>query len=311
MRDATLPASPRPLPEGLDHTCPPPDAESRTRAGEGKHPSPDAEPYAQTGEGKLPPADAEDPPPPPPGPGHMPLFDHLRELRKRLLRAMLVVGAGFLLCYWQAPLIQAALQAPLLQVLKTLPQVTGKLMFTGLAEAFLVEVKVALAAGLIAAAPVVFYQLWAFAAPGLYPQEKRLLIPLALATGLFFAAGSCFGYFVVFPPAFKFFLSYNSEAVVSMPALGEYFDLCIQLLLAFGLIFELPILAFFLARLGVVTPALLKKARGYAYIGAFVVGAILTPPDVISQLLMAGPLLVLYELSIVIVKVFGRKREAA
>ena len=247
-------------------------------------------------------------PPPPPGPGHMPLFDHLRELRTRLLRALLSVFGGFLLCYWQAPRIQAALEAPLLSVLKNLPQVTGKLMFTGLAEAFIVEVKVALAAGLILASPLVFYQFWAFAAPGLYPQEKRLLVPLALATGLFFAAGALFGYFVVFPPAFEFFLSYNSESVTAMPALGEYFGFCIQLLLAFGLVFELPVLAFFLARLGLITAARLKKIRGCAYIAAFVLAAVLTPPDVVSQLLMAGPLLALYELSIVTVKAFGREK---
>ncbi len=245
--------------------------------------------------------------PPPPGPGQMPLIGHLRELRMRLLRAMLAVGVGFLLCYWQAPRIQDALKEPLLAVLKKLPQVTGKLMFTGLPEAFLVEVKVALAAGIILAAPLVFYQFWAFVAPGLYPQERRLIIPLALGTGLFFAVGACFGYFVVFPPAFDFFLSYNSETVVAMPTLGEYFDFCIQLLLAFGLIFELPVMAFFLARFGLITADMLKKIRGYAYIGAFVTAAVLTPPDVVSQLLMAGPLLLLYEISILVVRAFGRK----
>ena len=297
-RTPPLPDHDQAPPGPLDHAAPPNFASGPQPAD-----GPGTPPKAESG----PEPDA----PPRPGPGHMPLFDHLRELRTRLLRAMLAVGGGFLLCYWQAPRLEAILQAPLLNVLQTLPQVTGKLMFTGLAEAFLVEVKVALAAGLLVASPLVFYQFWAFAAPGLYPQERRLLMPLALATGLFFAAGACFGYFVVFPPAFKFFLSYNSEAVMAMPALGEYFDFCIQLLLAFGLIFELPILAFFLARLGLITPALLKKVRGYAYIAAFIIAAVLTPPDVVSQLLMAGPLLLLYELSIIIVKIFGRKEPSA
>ena len=243
--------------------------------------------------------------------GRMPLMDHLRELRTRILRALLAVLAGFCLCYWQAPRLQAALEAPLLKTLQTLPEVTGKLMFTGLAEAFLVEVKVALAAGFLVAAPFVFYQFWAFVAPGLYPQERRLLIPLALATGLFFVAGACFGYFVVFPPAFEFFLSYNSDTVTAMPALAEYFGFCIQLLLAFGLIFELPVLAFFLARFGLINAAMLKKARCYAYIAAFIIAAVLTPPDVVSQLLMAGPLLLLYELSIQVVRIFGRERAGA
>ena len=131
---------------------------------------------------------------------------------------------------------------------------------------------------------------------------------LALGTGLFFAAGALFGYFVVFPPAFEFFLSYNSDTVTAMPALAEYFGFCIQLLLAFGLIFELPVLAFFLARFGLINARMLKKARGYAYIAAFILAAVLTPPDVVSQLLMAGPLLLLYEISIWVVRVFGRER---
>ena len=136
------------------------------------------------------------------------------------------------------------------------------------------------------------------------------LVPLALATGLFFIAGAAFGYFVVFPPAFKFFLSYNSESVTAMPALAEYFGFCIQLLLAFGLVFEMPLLAFFLARMGLITPALLRKTRGYAYIAAFILAAVLTPPDVVSQLLMAGPLLLLYELSIWVAGIFGRPRRS-
>lgn len=247
---------------------------------------------------------------PPSGEGRMPLFDHLRELRVRILRALLAVLVGFLLCYWQAQRIEALLEAPLLEVLRTLPQTTGKLMFTGMAEAFLVEVKVALAAGLLLSSPFVFYQFWAFVSPGLYPSERRLLLPLALCTAFFFVGGALFGYFAVFPPAFKFFMSYNSEAVVAMPALGEYFGFCIQLLLAFGLVFELPIMAFFLARFGLITPELLRRVRGYAYIGAFVIGAILTPPDVISQLCMAFPLLFLYEISIWVVRASARPKRS-
>lgn len=243
--------------------------------------------------------------------GRMPLFDHLRELRARILRALIAVFVGFLLCYWQAQHIEALLEAPLLEVLRAMPQVTGKLMFTGMAEAFLVEVKVALAAGLFLASPFVFYQLWAFVSPGLYPSERRLLLPLALCTAVFFVGGALFCYFAVFPPAFKFFVGYNSETLMSMLSLAEYFNFCIPLLIAFGLIFELPILAFFLARFGLITPAWLKKVRGYAYIGAFVVGAILTPPDVISQLCMAFPLLALYEISIWVVRLSYKEKAAA
>lgn len=246
---------------------------------------------------------------PPPGPGQMPLFEHLRELRSRILRALLSVLAGFAVCYAFAGRIQAVLEAPLLDVLNKMPEASGKFIYTGLPEAFLVELKAALTAGFFLAAPYVFYQFWAFVSPGLYPQERRLLVPLALFTGLFFAVGALFGYFVVFPPAFQFFMSFNSATVQAAPRLGEYFSFCVQLLFAFGLVFELPLLAFFLARFGVITAPMLRKFRGYALIGAFVLAALLTPPDVVSQLLMAGPLIVLYEISILVARAVGRKPE--
>jgi sec-independent protein translocase protein TatC len=156
------------------------------------------------------------------------------------------------------------------------------------------------------ASPVIFHQIWRFIAPGLYQHEKKLLFPFSLVSTLCFLGGAAFGYFVVFPPAFRFLISYSSEFLDPMPAVSEYFSLALRMLLAFGLIFELPVFMVFLAKLGTVNAAFLAKNRKYAFLIAFIIAAIVTPtPDVVNQLLMAGPLLVLYEISIVAVRFFA------
>lgn len=161
------------------------------------------------------------------------------------------------------------------------------------------------------ASPAIFYQIWAFVAPGLYSHEKKVLIPFSILSSLFFVGGAAFGYYVVFPPAFKFLLGYSSQFLTPMPAVKEYFSLCLRLLIAFGVIFELPIFMVLLGKMGVVDVAFLNKHRKYAILLSFVIAAILTPtPDVINQLLMAVPLVVLYEVSIVAVWLFGRKKLA-
>jgi len=155
---------------------------------------------------------------------------------------------------------------------------------------------------------MIFYQAWRFIAPGLYRHEKRILLPFVLVSTIFFLGGASFGYFVVFPPAFGFLLGYRSEVLEPLPAVSEYFSLALRLLLAFGAVFELPVLMVCLAKLGLVTKEMLRRHRRYAVLGAFVVAAILTPtPDVVNQALMAGPLIVLYELSIFAVGIFGRR----
>jgi sec-independent protein translocase protein TatC len=158
------------------------------------------------------------------------------------------------------------------------------------------------------AAPVVLYQFWMFVAPGLYQKERRLLIPIVFLSSVFFVGGALFGYFIVFPFGFKFFLGFASETIQALPSMKEYLSFSAKLLLAFGLVFELPIIITFLARLGIVSVDFLKKNRKYALILFFAGAAILTPPDVVTQIMMAFPLMLLYEISILGARVFGKKK---
>ncbi|MCI5162400.1 MAG: twin-arginine translocase subunit TatC [Candidatus Electrothrix sp. AX5] len=161
---------------------------------------------------------------------------------------------------------------------------------------------------MLLACPVIFYQIWRFISPGLYQHEKKMLLPFSFISTFCFLGGAAFGYFVVFPPAFRFLISYSSEFLDPMPAVSEYFSLALRLLLAFGVIFELPVVMVFLAKLSIVDAPFLSKNRKYAFLIAFIIAAIVTPtPDVVNQLLMAGPLVVLYEISIVAVRFFARK----
>jgi sec-independent protein translocase protein TatC len=236
--------------------------------------------------------------------GHMSFFDHLRELRTRMVRSLLALAVGFFGCYaWSKELFDILIQ-PLVKVFPP----GGALIYTALPEAFMTYMKVSIVAGFLAVSPYIFYQVWCFIAPGLYKEEKIWLIPIAFFSAFFFVAGAMFGYYVVFPYAFQFFMEYASETIKPMPSLAEYFSFSLKLLFAFGVIFELPLFIFFLARIGLVTPKSLRKFRRYAILLAFIVGAVLTPPDVISQCLMALPLLILYELSILVAVVFGKKK---
>ncbi|MCI5195721.1 MAG: twin-arginine translocase subunit TatC [Candidatus Electrothrix sp. AW5] len=168
--------------------------------------------------------------------------------------------------------------------------------------------KLALVAGILLASPVIFHQIWRFIAPGLYQHEKKILVPFSIISSCCFLGGAAFGYFIVFPPAFRFLLSYSSAFLDPMPAVSEYFSLALRLLLAFGAIFELPVFMVFLAKLGIVDAPFLVKNRKYAFLLAFIIAAIVTPtPDVVNQLFMAGPLVVLYEISILAVHFFARK----
>lgn len=163
--------------------------------------------------------------------------------------------------------------------------------------------------GLLLASPVIFFQIWRFVAPGLYKHEKRVVLPFSFISSLCFISGAAFGYLVVFPPAFKFLVGYNNEFLTSLPAVSEYFSLATRLLIAFGVIFEMPVMMVFLSKAGLVSVALLNKYRKYAILVNFIIAAILTPtPDVVNQMMMGIPLLVLYEVSVVSVWFFGRKK---
>jgi len=234
----------------------------------------------------------------------MTFTEHLNELRVRLMRCMIGAFVGFLICYGFADQLFLMLMKPLVDLLAP---TGGALIYTGLPEAFFTQLKVAAIAGLFVASPYIFYQLWMFIAPGLYEGERKYIIPIALFSAICFVAGALFGYYVVFPFGFQFFLGYATDFIKPMPSVKEYFSFSTSMLFAFGFIFELPLFMFFLSVMGIVTHRTLRKYRKFAILGSFIVAAILTPPDVVSQCLMAGPLCVLYEIGIWVAYVFGKK----
>lgn len=233
----------------------------------------------------------------------LPFTAHLEELRKRLITCFAAVGVGFLVSYGFKEKLFAFLSRPLLSVMPP----GDKMVFTGLPEAFFTYLKISFLCGLILASPVILYHFWMFVAPGLYRNERRVLLPIVFLSSVFFIGGAMFGYFIVFPLGFKFFLGFATETIKPLPAMREYLSFATKLLLAFGLVFELPLVITFLARMGIVTVDFLKKNRKYAILLFFVAAAILTPPDVISQVMMAVPLMVLYEISIIGARIFARK----
>lgn len=233
----------------------------------------------------------------------MGLMDHLSELRGRLVRCCLAVMVGFIACWAVVDPIFDALVAPLLSVLPD----GSHAIYTTLPEGFFTRMHIAFVAGVFVSSPAIFYQVWAFIAPGLYEEEKRSIIPVAIMSALCFVSGGAFCYFVVFPNAFAFFMSYATDSIVAMPKISDYLSFVLKLILAFGLVFEMPLFAFFLARMGIITAELMRRVRRYAILGIFIVAAILSPPDVVSQLLMAAPMLVLYEVSIFVAAGFGKK----
>ena len=234
----------------------------------------------------------------------MPFTAHLEELRERLIKSFIAAGAGFLIAYGFKDKIFEILIRPLVKVM-------GEgltLIYTGLPEAFFTYLKVAFLAGLMVASPVIIYQFWMFVAPGLYRKERKILLPIVVLSTFFFVGGALFGYFFVFPIGFQFFLGFANEKIQALPSMKEYLSFSAKLLIAFGLAFELPLVLTGMARMGIVTDVFLKKNRKYAILLFFVGAAIVTPPDVVSQVLLAVPLMALYELSIVGAKVFQPKK---
>ena len=232
-----------------------------------------------------------------------PLLDHLIELRTRIIRALLALAAGFAVCLYFADAILGILIWPLKQAF---PAGEGQLIFTKLPEVFFVELKVALFAGFMLSFPVIANQLWAFVAPGLYAREKRAFLPFLLATPVLFGAGAALAYFVVMPVAFTFFLGFGGEAgglaVQALPSAGEYLNLVMQFILGFGVTFLLPVLLLLLHRAGIITRAQMITARRYVIVGIFVIAAIVTPPDPGSQIILAIPLWMLFEASLLLMR---------
>jgi sec-independent protein translocase protein TatC len=235
----------------------------------------------------------------------LPLSAHLEELRKRLIYAFISIGVAFALSYAFIKPIIGFLMRPLVKVL---PQ-GSSLIFTAVPEAFFTYLKAALLAGVFFSAPFILYQLWAFVSPGLYEREKKYALPYLFVSSVFFLLGAAFCYWIIFPAIFRFFLSFATDAIRPLPAIKEYLTFTIKLLLAFGLLFQWPPLILFLARMGVVSPQTLAKNRKYAILVIFVIAAVLTPPDLVSQILLAGPLMAMYEGSIWIAKIFKKKEK--
>ncbi|MFO7839941.1 MAG: twin-arginine translocase subunit TatC [Desulfosalsimonadaceae bacterium] len=233
----------------------------------------------------------------------LPFTVHLEELRNRLIHCAIAIAVGFAIAYLFKEKLFFILTRPLIRVMDR----GDTLIFTGIPEAFFTYLKISLLAGIMLAMPVIMYEFWMFVAPGLYKKERRLLIPIAFISSVFFVGGALFGYFIVFPYGFKFLLGFATEHLRPLPSMKEYMGFATKLLLAFGLVFELPLVITFLARLGLVSVAFLKKNRKYALLLFFAGSALLTPPDVVTQVMMSIPLMILYEISIIGAKVFGRK----
>ncbi|MGF7170439.1 sec-independent protein translocase protein TatC [Sphingobium xanthum] len=229
-----------------------------------------------------------------------PLIEHLIELRRRLLISVAALFISGVICYYFADQLLAFLVQPLKDGFGA---DTGRLVYTKLYEAFFVELKVALFGAFFISFPITANQLWLFIAPGLYAKEKRALLPFLLATPILFVGGAAFAYYLVMPTAFHFFLKFQGDAgglsVEALPSMDSYLSLVMQFILAFGISFLLPVLVMLLNRAGIVSRAQLIGARRYVIVGAVVVAAVLTPPDVISQLMLAIPLCLLYELALI------------
>ncbi|MCL4471027.1 MAG: twin-arginine translocase subunit TatC [Sulfuricella sp.] len=234
-------------------------------------------------------------------------ISHLIELRNRLIRALIAVGLVFVCLFPFAGDLYAVLAHPLLAVLPK----GGQMIATDVTTPFFVPMKVAMMSAFVVALPYVLYQVWAFVAPGMYAHERRLVAPLVVASTLLFLCGMAFAYFLVFPVVFGFITSVAPQGVAVMTDINKYLDFVLTLFVAFGITFEVPVAVVLLVRMGVVSVEKLREVRPYVIVGAFVIGAIFTPPDVVSQIMLAVPLWLLYELGILVAAMMVKKARAS
>jgi sec-independent protein translocase protein TatC len=237
--------------------------------------------------------------------GKMSFLEHLDELRKRIIHAVVAIGIGFLIaCFFIQPIFEFIMR-PLKDALPR----GGTLIFTEPTEAFVLYIKIAAIAGLMMASPAVMTQVWLFIAPGLYQHEKRLAIPFVLMSSVCFVGGAAFSHYVVFPLTWKFFVSFTTDYLTFMPRIEPAFGLYMKMLLAFGLVFQMPTLVLFLARMGVITARFMVRNMKYAVLIIFVAAAVLTPSgDAFTQTAMAAPMFGLYLVSILLAWMFGKKK---
>lgn len=236
--------------------------------------------------------------------GKMSFLDHLNELRRRLIVSFVTLFVGLLICLGFIGPIFDFIMEPLTRVL---PE-DGMLVYTEPTEAFFLNIKMAALAGLLLSTPVIMSQVWLFVAPGLYAHEKKFAIPFVILGTGFFVGGAVFAHYILFPIAWGFFASFGSDYMAFMPRIQPAFALYVRLVLACGVVFQLPTVVLFLARMGVVTHKLLIRNFKYAVLGIVIFGALLTPPDVVTQLMLAAPMLLLYVLSIGIAWLFEKPR---
>jgi sec-independent protein translocase protein TatC len=237
-----------------------------------------------------------------------PFVSHLIELRDRLIRAVIAIAIAFgVLAFFPGPAgLYDLLAAPMLA---HLPR-GATLIATNVISPILVPLKITLMAAFLVALPVVLYQLWAFVAPGLYSHEKKLVLPLVVTSTVLFIVGVAFCYFIVIPGMSRFIQNFAPSSITAAPDIEQYFGFVLTLFFVFGIAFEVPIAVIVLARMGVVSIQQLRKMRGYFIVGAFVVSAVVTPPDVISQLALAIPMVILYEIGIIAAQVFIKHTQA-
>jgi sec-independent protein translocase protein TatC len=232
-----------------------------------------------------------------------PFIAHLKELRDRLVVSLAGLAVAFIVAYSFKEKIFHFLMQPFIKVMPA----GSSFIFTSITEAFITYFKVSLVAALFLAAPVILYEVWMFVAPGLYEKEKKYIAPFIIFGSFFFVGGALFCYYVTMPVVYHFFVSYAGTMIIPMPSLKEYMNLTLKMLIIFGLIFQMPLIAYYLAKAGIINYRGLAKKRRYAILGIAVLSAIITPPEVSSQLLMALPMYGLFELSVVIARVFGKK----
>jgi sec-independent protein translocase protein TatC len=227
----------------------------------------------------------------------MGFLEHLEELRGRIIKSLISIILISIVAYFFSERLIDFVSKPI-----------PELYFMAPTEAFATRIKLSLIAGIIVSVPVIFYHLWQFVVPGLFEREIKLVVPVVLASTLFFLIGAVFCFLLVLPLSIKFLLGFGTEKLKPMIKIGDYVSFVSYLILAFGAVFELPVIAYFLGKLGIITPQTLKRGRRYAIVGMLVLASVITPPDLFSQLMLTGPLYFLYEVSIVVVRIVQRKK---
>ncbi|MCX7957795.1 MAG: twin-arginine translocase subunit TatC [Deltaproteobacteria bacterium] len=234
----------------------------------------------------------------------IPVLLHIKELRRRIIISLAAVLCGFVIAYTFADTIFHALFLPLKEAL---PDKSGNLYFTGVAEPFFLFLKLAFVSGIFIASPVIIYQIWLFIRPALYEKEKKFTLLFVFFGSLFFIGGALFGYFLIFPNVFRFFLSFGAEYLTPIITINEYFSLAVSLLLVFGLLFELPLIMFFLIIMNILPSEFFRKNRRYAIVAIIIFAAIVTPTtDAVTLILLSIPLVFLYELGIILSSIYKR-----